>query len=36
MRVVQRMGLVKTNSDDRPDEDIKIMTARPLQSEEGN
>ena len=34
MRVVQRMGLVKTGAEDRPDEDVKILSARILQGDE--
>ena len=34
MRVVQRMGLVKTVSEDRPEEDVKILSARVLQGED--
>lgn len=30
MRIVQRMGLVKTDSGDRPEEDIKIVSAKVL------
>jgi peptidyl-prolyl cis-trans isomerase-like 1 len=28
MRIVQRMGLVKTGSDDRPEQEVKILRAR--------
>ncbi|KAL8723599.1 MAG: hypothetical protein Q9225_000141 [Loekoesia sp. 1 TL-2023] len=31
MRVVQRMGLVKTGAEDRPTEEVKIMKARVLE-----
>ncbi|KAI7233440.1 Peptidyl-prolyl cis-trans isomerase-like [Hortaea werneckii] len=31
MRVVQRMGLVKTGAEDRPAEDVKILSARVLE-----
>jgi peptidyl-prolyl cis-trans isomerase-like 1 len=34
MRIVQRMGLVKTGAEDRPEEDVKILRARVLQGEE--
>lgn len=34
MRVVQRMGLVKTGAEDRPAEDVKILSARVLQGDE--
>lgn len=34
MRVVQRMGLVKTNGEDRPEEELKITSARILQGED--
>lgn len=34
LRVVQRMGLVKTNADDRPVEDVKILRARRVEQEE--
>jgi peptidyl-prolyl cis-trans isomerase-like 1 len=35
MRVVQRMGLVKTNAEDRPLEQVKILKARVVESGEG-
>jgi len=35
MRIVQRMGLVKTDSGDRPEEEVKIVSARILQGEDG-
>ncbi|CAK3958115.1 Peptidyl-prolyl cis-trans isomerase-like 1 [Lecanosticta acicola] len=34
MRVVQRMGLVKTNGEDRPEGEVKIVSARVLQGED--
>ncbi|KAJ9623543.1 Peptidyl-prolyl cis-trans isomerase-like 1 [Taxawa tesnikishii (nom. ined.)] len=34
MRVVQRMGLVKTNGEDRPDEEVKILRARTVGEDE--
>ncbi|KAI7210318.1 Peptidyl-prolyl cis-trans isomerase-like [Hortaea werneckii] len=34
MRVVQRMGLVKTGAEDRPVEDVKILSARVLEGGE--
>ena len=34
MGVVQRMGLVKTGDQDRPDEDVKILSARVLEGDE--
>ncbi|QIX01158.1 hypothetical protein AMS68_006675 [Peltaster fructicola] len=34
MRIVQRLGLVKTDSEDRPEEDIKIVTAKIVSDEE--
>lgn len=34
MRVVQRMGLVKTGAEDRPAEDVKILSAKVLQGDE--
>lgn len=34
MRVVQRMGLVKTGAEDRPEEEVKILSARVLEGEE--
>lgn len=33
MRVVQRMGLVKTGADDVPEEEVKIVSARVLQGD---
>lgn len=33
LRVVQRMGLVKTNSEDRPLDPVKIAKARPIEKE---
>ncbi|GAP92525.2 putative peptidyl-prolyl cis-trans isomerase-like 1 [Rosellinia necatrix] len=35
MAVVKRMGLVKTGSDDRPLEDVKIIRAKVLEDDEG-
>ncbi|EGP87060.1 unnamed protein product [Zymoseptoria tritici ST99CH_1A5] len=34
MRIVQRMGLVKTGAEDRPEEELKIVSARILQGED--
>lgn len=34
MRVVQRMGLVKTGAEDRPEEDVVINSARVLKGDE--
>lgn len=34
MRVVQRMGLVKTGAEDRPEEELKILSARLLEGED--
>ena len=34
MRLVQRMGLVKTDKEDRPAEEVKIILARVLEGEE--
>lgn len=34
MRVVQRMGLVKTGAEDRPEEEVKIIRARVLEGDE--
>ena len=34
MRVVQRMGLVKTGAEDKPVEEVKILSARTVQSNE--
>lgn len=31
MRVIQRMGLVKTNSEDRPVDEVKILRARIVE-----
>ena len=31
LRVVQRMGLVKTGAEDRPLEQVKILKARPVE-----
>ena len=36
LRVVQRMGLVKTGADDRPDDQVKILKARVLEDGEEN
>ncbi|KAK5052096.1 heme binding [Exophiala bonariae] len=36
MKVVQRMGLVKTNSDDRPLEEVKIIRAKILEAAESD
>lgn len=33
MSVVKRMGLVKTGSDDRPEEEVKIIRAKVLEDE---
>lgn len=33
MRIVQRMGLVKTDTGDRPEEELKIVSARVLHGE---
>ena len=33
MRVVQRMGLVETDKDDRPIEEVKITRARVMRTE---
>ncbi|KAK3056940.1 Peptidyl-prolyl cis-trans isomerase-like 1 [Extremus antarcticus] len=33
MRVVQRMGLVKTGAEDRPEEDVRIVSARVVQAD---
>jgi len=35
MRVVQRMGLVKTGEEDRPVEEVKIIRARSVESGAG-
>jgi peptidyl-prolyl cis-trans isomerase-like 1 len=35
LRIVQRMGLVKTGAEDRPVEDVKILRARVLEEAEG-
>lgn len=34
MRVVQRMGLVKTGAEDRPEDEIRIVSARVVQGDE--
>ena len=34
MRLVQRMGLVKTDKEDRPVEEVKIVGARVLEGED--
>ena len=34
MRIVQRMGLVKTDAEDRPEEELKIVSARVLQGDD--
>lgn len=34
IRVVQRMGMVKTGGEDRPMEEIKIVSARVLTGDE--
>lgn len=34
MRVIQRMGLVKTGSEDRPAEEVKIVNARVLEGDD--
>jgi peptidyl-prolyl cis-trans isomerase-like 1 len=34
MRVVQRMGLVKTGSEDRPEQEVKILRARVMSDGE--
>ncbi|KAF7185249.1 Peptidyl-prolyl cis-trans isomerase-like 1 [Pseudocercospora fuligena] len=34
MRVVQRMGLVKTGAEDRPEEEVKIVSAKVVQEED--
>lgn len=34
MRVVQRMGLVKTGAEDRPDEEVKILSAKIVQDDD--
>ena len=34
LRVVQRMGLVKTGQDDRPLEDLRIVSAKVLDKED--
>lgn len=34
MRVVQRMGLVKTGAQDRPVDEVKIIKARIVQKDE--
>jgi peptidyl-prolyl cis-trans isomerase-like 1 len=35
MKVVQRMGLVKTNAEDRPLEEVKIVRARVVEGTDG-
>lgn len=35
MKIVQRMGLVKTNSEDRPLEEVKIIRARLVEGSDG-
>ncbi|KAI0172783.1 peptidyl-prolyl cis-trans isomerase-like 1 [Hypoxylon sp. FL1284] len=35
MSVLRRLGMVKTDADDRPVEDVKIIRARVLDEEEG-
>ncbi|KAF2223572.1 peptidyl-prolyl cis-trans isomerase-like 1 [Elsinoe ampelina] len=34
MRIVQRMGLVKTDRDDKPTEEVKIVSARVLDGQD--
>ncbi|PNS14050.1 Peptidyl-prolyl cis-trans isomerase-like 1 [Sphaceloma murrayae] len=34
MRLVQRMGLVKTNREDRPDTEVKIVSAKVLDGQD--
>ncbi len=34
MRIVQRMGLVKTGKEDRPVEEVKIVKATVLKGED--
>ncbi|KAL1302234.1 hypothetical protein AAFC00_002659 [Neodothiora populina] len=34
MRIVQRMGLIKTDKEDRPVEEVKIISARVLEGDE--
>ena len=34
MRIVQRMGLLKTGPEDRPEEEVKILSAKVLQNDE--
>lgn len=36
MKIVQRMGLVKTDAEDRPVEEVKIVKARVVQDDEGS
>jgi peptidyl-prolyl cis-trans isomerase-like 1 len=36
MRIVQRMGLVKTGAEDRPEEEVKILSARVLQGDDAD
>ena len=34
MRIVQRMGMVKTDGEDRPEEEVRIVSARVLEGDE--
>ncbi|KXT01399.1 hypothetical protein AC579_282 [Pseudocercospora musae] len=34
MRVVQRMGLVKTGAEDRPEDEVRIVSAKVMQEED--
>jgi len=34
LRVVQRMGLVKTDGEDRPQDEVKILKARVIEEGE--
>lgn len=34
MRVVQRLGMVKTGAEDRPEEDVRIVSAKVVNAEE--
>ncbi|EME89524.1 uncharacterized protein MYCFIDRAFT_150142 [Pseudocercospora fijiensis CIRAD86] len=34
MRVVQRMGLVKTGAEDRPEEEVRIVSAKVVQEQD--
>ena len=34
LRIVQRMGLVKTGAEDRPAEEVKMRSAKVLEEEE--